>query len=344
MARPKPKVRMPARKSVARTRAPTVRLGRELTLPDRKYAQLLMDPCAAELAHSPSLGSSESGYLIRLYRRYVLHSVGATNNGMFVWYPGYHLNNSIGGFNTFTFEDSSITTVPTNTAAQPLGSGLGSSGSAQVDCSNAWVSGSNVAEARTIAACAKVYFTGSIVNNAGSLAIIPNLSIHNLVQGGSLGGVPTIGDIISLSPKIGRVPLEDKEIRWCPSHPDLVYRSTQRPADILFTGAVAASATTLGSAAMGSEGIALAWSGLNTTSTNDLIIECYKVVEWKPDAVGITGITNTVKPTSSLDTILSWIDSVYPGWKTDSVNVVNDYVSSMAKMVLGGVGLNSTSR
>jgi hypothetical protein len=307
----------------------------------KQYAKLLLDPCAANLVHSPGLGSAESGYLIRLYRRYVLHSVAATNNGMFVWFPGYHNGNTTTtGFNMFSFEDASTFTNLVNTGAIPLGGGGVGAGSAQNDPGHTWVNGSNVAEARTIAACMKAYYTGALTSTSGTLAVVPNITPHNLLQGGSSGGLPSIADIISMSPRIARTPLDPVEVRWAPARNDLVYKSSNRPADLLYQN-TAGNPTTLGSAAAGAEGIAFAWNGLPNTTTGDLVIECYKVLEWRPDTVGITGVTHVEKPLDSFESIMSYIDHYFPDWKIQAVNTAASMVASTA---LGGTGLDIVNK
>lgn len=305
----------------------------------KQYAELLMNPCGGKLVYPPSLGASESGYLVRLYRRYVFHGTGANNSGHFTWFPGF-CGNNIAGFNAVHFETSNPDTSPTNTTVNPFGSG-GIGGTSAPDPAGTWCSSSNVASARTVAACARVYYTGTLSNNSGTMAVVPTITPDQLLYG-SVGNPVTPNSLITMAPVVTRIPLEAREVRWAPSTGDLTYKAIDRAG----TGDINAPFKATGGAVTvptpvsnGTNGVAISWSGLNTTGTNDFIIECIKVIEWLPDTNSIIQPMSNPRPRSTIGEILTWLDDTLPGWRDTFTHTTAQRIINTAQ---AGVGLYGT--
>lgn len=304
---------------------------------DKRYIQLLRDPCNAPLAYGPATGSSDSGYLTRLYYRYVLHNTAASNSGVFAWYPGFHCTGAA-GINTTIFESSTPATPPLNSSGVPFGSGAPTTSAAWNDPAGTFLQTAVVAGARTVAACARVYYTGSISNCAGTIGVIPNAAPEVLLHGNG-GGPIGVNDAITMSPRVQRVGLEPREVRWTPSFRDRAVRGPPRSSfgevasmSPFLPGVVSSSATSVTAEGNGSTGIIIAWSGLPTNTTGDLIVECYKVIEWMPDAFGAVQPGPVPRPLSTLETIVSWMDDTMPHWR-ESLGHVG---AGLAERVLSG--------
>lgn len=310
----------------------------------KEYIKLLLNPCSGKLVHAPMSGTSAPGYLARNYRRLTLHLTAGANSGYLAWFPQYHTGgkeSTFAGGNLYVYESSSATVSPTNTAAAPWGSGTSASGTGGtfIDPSYNFASSTTVASARTIAACAQIMYTGATSNTAGIVGVSSGITPQQLLTANG-GGPMTVEQALSLCPGVSRTPLTAREARWMPDdqvpqmRPPLgvtVPASASSPYDIGVPGTNATSLTPVAQAT----GILIAWTGLPTTTSNDFMIELYKVIEWQPDAVGL--VQPTVAPTPSWSfadiarTVLNYVPTFY-----DAI-VGGDY-ERIINRVMGGQG------
>jgi hypothetical protein len=345
--------RVPVRKAPKKVKRRRIRLAtRQTTLPP--LARLIADPCNAKLLYGPATGSSESGYLLRVSNRVVLHGTAANVNGYMAWFPDYHTSGSFGG-NLFTWESTSTTVGPINTTTNPYGTGSSLTAFARTDPAHPWSSSAVCSQSRTLAACVKVFCTSPVSTVSGSLAVLNGCSVTQLLGSSASGGggFPLqIVDIFSNAPTVTRIPLDALEVRHAPSSMASIWRSvdndysaTTDPTDfcVQIGTPVTGPASVPSLASANQAGIVIAWSGLNSANASDLVFEFTKVIEWMPDATNGPQLTNTApRPSTTWEGLVGGLDTKFPGWKMGLVNSIlgqGSVTSKVAAMALGGSGL-----
>lgn len=311
----------------------------------RDYMKLLMNPCSGKLVHAPLSGTSAPGYLARNYRRFTLHLTAGSNNGYLAWFPSYHTGGneqSSAGGNLFVFETNSTSNAPTNTVTEPWGAATATTsprGATLRDPSWGFVSSTTVSSARTIAACAQVMYTGSTANTSGVVGVCSGMTPQQVLTGNA-GGPLTVEMALSLCPNVSRTPLTAREARWMPDEQvpqmrsplgNIVPVNTSSPFEV---GASATSTTGITPVAHGT-GFIIAWAGLPSTTSNDFMVELYKVIEWQPDAIGLTQATAAPTPSWSFGQIARTILQVAPTFY-DAI-AGGDY-ERLINRVMGGQG------
>lgn len=295
------------------------------------FARMLMDPCKARLTYGPMGGSSDSGYLLRVQSRFVLHGTSAANNGYLVWFPDFHAFSNAP--NLFTFETATPSTAPLNTIAVPYGTGSATTSTAQRDPANQWVSGSNCAAARTLAGCVRIFSTAAVSNVAGQFAVTTGITPHQLLNSGSPSGCMSVVDFATFSQDVERMDLMTKEVKHAPSTNSSIFRpldvnsAVDSSGNCLLLGIVTASNTTVGPLASQTNGIAVSWMGLSTSGSaaNDLVIELVKIIEWLPDSnSGVTEPQYPVRPTTTYEDIQSSFLRQQPDWQTRIYDTARD--------------------
>lgn len=182
-------------------------------------------------------------------------------------------------------------------------------------------------------------YTGATVNTSGIVGVCSGITPQQLLTANG-GGPMTVEQALSLCPGVGRVPLTTREARWMPDEqvPQMrsplgttVPASTSSPYDV---GVPATSVTALTPVAQAT-GMLIAWTGLPTTTSNDFMIELYKVIEWQPDAIGLVQPTSAPTPSWSFAdiarTVLNYAPTFY-----DAI-VGGDY-ERLINRVIGGQG------
>lgn len=321
------------------------------------YVKLLRDPCNGPIVYGPTGGSSQTGYLTRVTKRYTYHQTAADNHGYLAWFPDYHnvgINGAQAAANMFTFSSTSSATRPVNTIANPLGSG-GASGNSQQDPAREFIASTTIAAARTIASCITACFVGTTVTAAGQMAVATNITPNQLLYGG--GGNPlNVEEVFNLAQNVDRIPMEKREIVHAPTDltaPFRAYdggpaRSTAgnptQDSSCLIIPAAAGGPTSVATGASNASGIIIAWSGMSNTTASDLTLTFTKVIEWLPDPVmGIGSPASAPRPSSTYDEILQYININYPGWQDSAARMgaqmAAAYGPAIVNRVLGGSGL-----
>lgn len=308
--------------------------------PARELRDLILDPCNAALVPGP-IGAGPSGYITRLRTRIQLHSIASRNNGYFLWFPDYHNYNSAGTGSCFGWEYSDTTTPPTNSVGSGFGSANnpGSNTAYRIrDPAFGFVAGT-AESARTLAACAAIIYTGTTMNCSGEVAI--NTSIDPGSALFSSNGLPnTTANYFSTAQTVIRMPQTKADVLHMPTdinsiwhtagnnYVDNINNSTDTPLSVAENST--SYLTDLGPATGQVPGIAIAWAGLPNGTTNDLVIELTKVVEWRP-----RGDQGIVAAQFSNDRPVSF-SSVLSGLPNKAFQVMES-MSNLGQLTGGGV-------
>lgn len=294
---PKSKTKRPRRRNAKPAKSKTARRRRSKARrrfvsaslsPMAAYRRLLLDPCSAPVACPPF--SDSQGYCLRLQASYTLHGgSAAANNGYLTWFPEFVNQSTYASL--FIFENSSTSVAPVNTLANPYGSSRTTSASA-LD-SPAWAYCSNQPNGvfRVVAACARVMYVGSDLNRSGMFAASNNVSAKQ-VFGGLFGNgnFPTVDNLFSAMPNHRRLQ-SSMEVIWKPNQvSSLRFRSacgstfTNPSSDYLVFPGIPTTSTTVASPQFDEDtrAITIAWKGLNSTVTSDVVVEFYQVIEMIP--------------------------------------------------------------
>jgi hypothetical protein len=296
----------------------SMQLGRQADNANAAYSKLLLDPCNARLTYGPMSGSTDNGYLLRVASRIVFHPTGANNNGYVAWFPDFH-NNNFGAGNLFNFETATPSVGPLNTALVPYGTSALTTAAIQTDPAWNWVNGTNCASARVVAACIRVFNAAPVSGVAGQLMLCTGLSPAQLLTGGSSGTPMSVNNFFTFGQNLERFTLETKEIKHAPSTNSSIFRPVDSPFDQggncvnVAAGIPSVPATT----ASQTNGIAVAWTGISTSNSNDIVIEFVKIIEWMPDAnINVSEPQAPVRPTATLEDIQTSFTRTLNEWQT----------------------------
>jgi len=277
---------------------------------------MIANPCDASI-EPVFLGDLEGGVAIRLRQRLVLHGTAAKNCGMVVWYPGYHNGGVDGvcattgttnsnysfGSNCFVFETATPGTAPTNlsTAGSALGNNIASDaacGHFLADPAFSYLSDADIGEASTLAACMRIKYLGSTSAQAGEVALVRHLSPADFINADTATpSVQSVSQIFNYASYTERL-TSGRELKFRPTDTSMIprtvgsYGQQDNAVDGLYDNGVDAVFATPKVSATGftviaaqqdasrPQGIAIAWMGLNTANTGDLVIELTKVVQY----------------------------------------------------------------
>lgn len=291
---------MAGKKKAAKSKV--ARLGRKgnramqsgLDGPAMAARQLLEDPCGARLVH-PVYSGTGSGYLLRTRQRLPL----TTNLDWLVEFTP-----SLAGY-SFRFAG---TTTPG--AAYGNGNNIGPPSFLDIGVVKSY---------RCVAACLKVFYTGTELARQGEVALGLKSDYNINPSAPSTPAGLTYTQIATTSPKVVRLGESTMEVRWAPSLND---ESFVEPASSLVDAA----------------GNTIYIAGQNTPA-NSIIVELVAVWEWQPLAGGTTGsvVSSLEAPKSrnTLNHILSSLGDIV-SWAVSPTGF--SYISSAARTV------NSVSR
>jgi len=323
-------------------------------------ALLIKDPCNSLVDALPGVTGET---VIRRVRTFIdCHSSAATNCGYLLWYPEFHGNGLSAGVNANLFKyerlPGNVSAKPTNTPASPLGTDVVSAPSVAgqwiQDPVNVFVQSRNstFAGACTLAACMKFVYGGTLSNNAGFCYPIIDLAPQNFfdVAGTAVGtaeGAVSIANLQTFAKSRVRVPLEGVEVIWRPKR--YLFRGPGEYAladgqgsetDTCFErGSPTINPTSLACPEPGAtSGFGLAWTGLATTTTGDVFVECIKVVELQlRPSFGMIEERPPVPPSPAvLQESLDYLDSRSPNWQAGLSDVMSHTAAFLARTALGG--------
>ncbi len=240
-------------------------------------ARMIADPCSAELV--PGAFGDVQGSLLRLVDTFT----GAATNtsGYIVWFPQYHTDGNPDGLtgsrktNCFFLNTTNAASAPTNSAAAPFG---GTPGTSKRDPAYAWVAGTNVADARTAAACLQLRYTGSTMNCSGTIAKLTNIP-HDLFTAVGAATMPSVNAMLAYSRDIERLGFGVHEVVHRPDVQTNVFEAdNDGPFD--YNLGTTATGQTAVSVANAPRGFGFAWSGVDNCA--NLYLSRYKIIEWRP--------------------------------------------------------------
>lgn len=307
-------------------------------------AHMLADPCDGPLI---PYAASGGGYVTRFKRTIKLHHVPANNNGYIIWFPDFHGTSGQGNpANVVYYEDATSSTPPTNTTAGPFGSGITGSGQFTMDPCFNWVNSATCQDARTLAACLRLRYSGKLADTTGTIAVVKEISASQLFNGS--GGVNTpasVDNLMTFAPEVERFNPEGVEVRYRPHDDTSLPRSTglsvNSAGDRVFlcgTSGTAATQLPVGDVATADKrGIGIVWTGLNSGASVDVWVDMIKIVEWTPNtSVGIV----ESPPVTSVDSnvfgrALSFLDKNIPNWQTLS-SATPSALTRQRDMILAG--------
>lgn len=308
--------------------------------PTTDLRKLILDPCNAALVPGP-IGAGPSGYITRLRTRITLHSISSRNNGYFVWFPDYHCFDASGTGSAFVWEYTDISTQPENAVGSPFGSANnpGSNTAYRIADPAYRFIGSSAESARTLAACAAVLYTGTTMNCAGEIGVNTNIDPSSLIY--STSGLPaSVQNVLETSQSVMRMPATKVDVLHMPTDINSIWHTngsnyvdnpnTAPDTPVSVAPNNASYLTDIGVNTGLAPGIAIAWNGLLNSTTNDLVIELTKVVEWRPRMS-----QNIVSGQFSNDRPISF-SSVLSGLPDKAFQVMES-VSSMGQLMGGGV-------
>lgn len=306
-------------------------------------AKLIGDPCNGPLV-GPQYGSSDGGYLAK-FSSYHKHDVSTTGtSGYVVWFPDFTGGADTGGNGAlYIFATTDSTVSPINTVSDPLGRGSSAAtinGNFLEDPSHTFLTGSVVQDARTVAACVKMIYTGRNDSLAGRIGYLDNIPREALLTGAG-GSPPSVEDMFRYSPNSMRTPLDLVENKFRPTEGSEYYRtaatSTGSDKDRCFTiGNGAATSIGSGTPSGLCPGIGFVWDGL--TSDSALAFDFVKAVEWRPDMTSGLTAAPTHKSTgvNVVSKAVSYLDTKHPGWQRLALRAAKSAGAAIAGMASEG--------
>lgn len=256
---------------------------------------MLADPCNCTLV--PGIYGSAEGLLARVKSR--ASFAGPSSSGT----AGYILwacdTTGLGPDET-QYSPASIvgsrftdtTSAVLNTIADPAfgqASGtVGGAGFSIVDPAATLLSNGLARDARTLSACMRMTYTGSMAAAAGQLAVIENFPVESLLEG------ITVDQLFALSGNVSRIGVSSHEVKFRPADSSNYFRPLDDPVTVgtypegtthsaaIETGIAASSPTRVDGHNQGLRLFGFAWSG--TSDATALSFEFIKNIEWRPAA------------------------------------------------------------
>lgn len=314
---------------------------------------MIADPCHSTLI--PGIYGDQDGLLAKVQQTFSNPGVSTATCGYILWAPDYHdgptnLGTSVAGTaNLFVWTSDNSSTNPTNSDAFPYGAENNpfepstDSAGALPDPARDLLSSDLVADARTIASCMQMTYTGPMFEASGQFCQIENLPLDSVLTGGFSGLPPSVDDIFRLSTKKGRLGTDTREAVSRPSDLSGTFRNAETAPILVGSQGNTASLLTDPGRVQQPEFYGFAWRGIgggNNTSPNPIVFELIKSIEWRP--APISGLTHaqprTINPTSMVHKATQHLDKVMPGWTTRVVGALQTAGSALARAAFSGVG------
>lgn len=262
------------------------------------YARLLYDPCGAPLVH-PTYAGTDGGLLVRAENTYTIGANTGITAGVFSWTPG-----GIGAASSGTISSA----IAQGESTIPGGAILLAGVSSGYQPGYGFLS-ANASEARCVAACIQIFYTGTEVGRSGLVA-------YGNIIGGTLPNGLTCNSqgVLTLFENFERTPDRCVEVKWRPTNFDQNY--------------TVPSATT--SITELSRRGALAFAFKDLQPGVGITVRMVGVYEYTP-AFNI-GLTSAIRSRSisnnSLDQVVNYLDRL-GDWTTRAVNAAGSLVGAM---------------
>lgn len=283
----------PRQKAVAaaRARGPLKNGGAGNAAKVKAIAAMIKDPCMGPTV-APEYGGSQNGYVSRFKKTFAIGGSASSTgtSGYLVWFPDYQ-----GGNNLFLWSSPTDDAQPVNTSNDPLGYDISTSGKFLEDPARPWVASAAVEDGRLAAACMKLSYAGAMASLKGRVATISGISRDQLLHGGDNGSTLSAAVLLNLASNTERFQTTGAEIRARPGEPSQYYRTSGGPdrenhphvskdnKDNCFNAYIGGGTAEPLTGPSAGNGIALVWNGIDPQQS--VVIELYKVLEWRPKAI-----------------------------------------------------------
>jgi hypothetical protein len=261
-------------------------------------------------------------------------------------HPGPHI---YGASNVIIFSTTHPGNSPVNTVAVPAYSHDGNStpfdpavaigGSSFADPAGEFLLGTTAMDARNLASCLSLTYTGTMTESAGQVAFLENIPNTLMVRGGTSGGPPTVDQLFNYSTKKMRLGTDTMQIVSRTAENSDTFRiGTMSPIRV---GDELVNATDIfvDGTIQQPEWFGFAWRGLPTNAAQPMYFDFIKMLEWRPQAV--IGLTHappvTINPTRMDVKATQHLDVHAPGWSTTVVDGVATVVGKLSQAAITGV-------
>jgi len=301
--------------------------------------RMIADPCSA----TPAQGSygTEDG-MIGKYKAIVSGS-SVTTSGMILWCPTGNTN--VGASpsitSSFVFVNSNPGATPFNTSVEAWGMNPNpesNNGASLPMGANVFINGTTLSDYRTLSACMRMIYTGTVSSAAGRVAYLEGIPATTVLTGA--GGLPlSVNNAFSFASKTHRLSLESMEVTWRPNEETSKYFRSDKEA-VFARAAGAATVISPASARFGDTFFGFAWDGI---PYNQLQFETYQAIEWRPDAnAGYTMPVPRAPGKPIVNRAVEWLDRNADGWSTNVMQMGSSAVGKAASAALAGVVADSS--
>jgi len=301
----------------------------------------------------PEYGSSDSGYLAKLSSSVAIDTSSGETSGYCVWFPDFTgrtltaASTVVRNGNWFVYQSNLSSTAPTNTVAQPFGVGTlptSSNGQFIIDPAHDLVNSDICADARTVAGCVKMTYTGRNDALSGRVGYLNAVPREALLQGGS-GSPPSPTDMFRYCDSNFRTPLDTIENKFRPGDGSAAFRAegsathSSETDNAFDTGIPGASITSVGAGVPSGmcTGIGFCFEGLPEDST--VIFDLVKTIEWRPEMnSGLVQPPPTTSPSGRnlVSQAVGLLDARVPGWQQEVKNGLKSAGAQVATMAYEG--------
>lgn len=337
----------PRQKAVKRKQKVQKQKKKKNTYPSRpmngtfaNVVRMIADPCSATPVHG-SYGTEDG--MAGKYKAIVSGSSTATS-GMILWCPTGNTNIGASPSVTscFIFVNNNPGATPYNTSVEAWGMNPNpesNNGASLPMGANVFINGTALSDYRTLSACMRMIYTGTVSAAAGRVAYLEGIPATTVLTGA--GGNPlSVNNAFSFASKTHRLSLESMEVTWRPNEETSKYFRSDKES-VFSRAAGAATVITPGAARFGDTFFGFAWDGI---PYNQLQFETYQAIEWRPDAnVGYTMPVPRAPGKPIVNRAVEWLDKNAEGWSTNVMQMGSSAVGRAASAALAGV-VSDTSR
>jgi len=300
-----------------------------------RFARMLNDPCSASV--EPGIFGTVEGYTAKFNSSYLAGTAGSTA-GYILWSPNYTPKAPVlgGVVNMVGALTATSATTYVNTVAAPSYTGalFGATGVfSAADPASGFVSGTTCDDARTLAACMSMMYTGKLLDVQGEIAFIENYPN----QGMGESATPSVDQLFSNASRVERLGTGKYEVKFRLDENSHVF--ADEDTGPIHIGNPGSTSTTLPTytRAITPSWIGFAWRGFDITSAPALRFSFSKALEWRPtDASGLTQVEPINLGGSSLAATQGWLDRNIPEWWNRSVDTATAVGSRLAGLALSG--------
>jgi len=316
---------------------------------------MIADPCNSILA--PGIYGDQEGLLARVKATYTNPGENNQTCGYILWSQDYHATpTNAGSYNRgpaclYVFANASPAYKPLNNSTVPFGSdqadtvwGGAATAASLADPASDLLSSDIVADARTIASCIKMTYTGAMQNAAGQYCVVEALSLNSILRFNGNESV-SVDDLFRHSTRTGRLGTDTREAISRPDDSSDVFRD--KAASPLFVGDSGSAATEQTDLGVAQQPLfyGFAWRGVPPNAPFPLVFELVKTLEWRPSP--ISGLTHapprTINDSTMIHKAVKHLDRHVPGWSDRLASSAVGLASSLAQSAFTGVATRAAT-